>query len=202
MRVTVVPSDSCVIVDGDMLSDLSLPSAPGVHAIQWYGSYGVIEKTSGAPERISDESAIAPFVAAWQARRDEIDNPPPPPALTLAEAKSAAKAAVKRTRDRIETQGFSYLGRLFDSDERSVQRITAAALTAQVIGSGFAIEWTAADNSAVALDQATMLGMPAALAMHANALHQHAASLKVQIDLAADLAALAAINIDTGWPAP
>ena len=89
---------------------------------------------------------------------------------------------------------------MFDSDERSVLRITQAALTAQVVGAGFTIDWTAADNSTVTLNQAAMLGMPAALAMRANALHQHAAALKAQIAAAADAMALAAIDIVTGWP--
>ena len=119
---------------------------------------------------------------------------------TLAEAKAAAVADVNRRRDSLETQGFIHLGRVFDSDERSVLRITQAALTAQVIGASFTIDWTAADNSVVTLDQAAMLGMPAALAMRANALHQHAAGLKAQIAAAASATALGAIDTSAGWP--
>lgn len=201
MRVTIVPEDQCVIVDGDALSGLALPASPNTHAIQWYGAHGVIEKKAGPAERFTDESVLAPYLAVWQVRRDEIDNPPEPPEPTLAEAKAAKAAAVKRKRDLMETQGFMHLGKPFDSDERSVLRITQAALTAQVAGAGFTIDWTAADNSVVTLNQAAMLGMPAALATRANALHQHAAGLKAQIVAAADAVALAAIDIDAGWPA-
>lgn len=201
MRVTIVPEDQCVIVDGDALSGLALPASPNTHAIQWYGAHGVIEKKAGPAERFTDESVLAPYLAVWQVRRDEIDNPPEPPEPTLAEAKAAKAAAVKRKRDLMETQGFMHLGKPFDSDERSVLRITQAALTAQVAGAGFTIDWTAADNSVVTLNQAAMLGMPAALATRANALHQHAAGLKAQIVAAADAAALLAIDIDAGWPA-
>jgi len=200
MRVTIVPADQCVIVDGDTLSGLALPAAPNVHAIQWHGTHGIIERRTGAAEYFTDESVIAPFVAVWQARRDELDNPPPPPVPTLAEAKEAAIAAVNHRRDDLETQGFIHLGKVFDSDERSVLRITQAALTAQVIGASFTIDWTAADNSVITLDLAAMLGMPAALAVRANALHQYAAGLKAQIAAAADATALAAIDIVTGWP--
>lgn len=200
MRVTIVPADQCVIVDGDTLSGLALPAAPNVHAIQWHGTHGIIERRTGAAEYFTDESVIAPFVAVWQARRDELDNPPPPPVPTLAEAKEAAIAAVNHRRDDLETQGFIHLGKVFDSDERSVLRITQAALTAQVIGASFTIDWTAADNSVVTLDQSAMLGMPAALAMRANALHQHAAGLKAQIAAAASATALGAIDTSAGWP--
>ena len=200
MRITIVPADGCVIKDGDALAGLALPSAPNVHAIQWHGTHGIIERTTGAAEYFTDFSVVSPFLAVWQAKRDEIDNPPPPPVPTLADAKAAAVAAVKRRRDLLETQGFMHMGRLFDSDERSVLRITQAALTAQVFGPAFSIDWTAADNSVVTLDQAAMLGMPAALAVRANALHQYAAGLKAQIAAAADATALAAIDIVTGWP--
>lgn len=199
-RITVVPADACVIVEGDALAGLALPVSTNVHAIQWHGTHGIIERRTGGAEYFTDFSVVAPFLSVWQARRDELDAPPPPPAPTLAEAKAAATAQVKRKRDLLETQGFMHLGHLFDSDERSVLRITQAALTAQVIGASFTIDWTAADNAVVTLDQAAMLGMPAALAVRANALHQYAAGLKAQIAAAADATALAAIDIVTGWP--
>ena len=199
-RITIVPADACVIVDNDALTGLALPAAPNVHAIQWHGTHGIIERIAGGAEYFTDFSVVSPFLAVWQARRDELDNPPPPPVPTLAEAKAAAVADVNRRRDSLETQGFIHLGRGFDSDERSVLRITQAALTAQVVGAGFTIDWTAADNSTVTLNQAAMLGMPAALAMRANALHQHAAGLKAQIAAAASATALGAIDIVTGWP--
>lgn len=201
MRITIVPADGCVIKDGDALAGLALPVSTNVHAIQWHGTYGIIERKVGGSESFSDFAIVQPYLDVWQARRDELDNPPPPPAPTLAEAKAAAVAAVKRRRDDLETQGFIYLDKVFDSDERSVARITSAALTAQVIGASFTIDWTAGDNSVVTLDQAAMLGMPAALALRANTLHQHAAGLKVQIAAAADATALAAIDLVSGWPA-
>lgn len=200
MRVTIVPEDQCVIVDGDMLSGLSLPATTNIHAIQWHGTAGIIERQIGPAERFTDESVIAPFVAVWQARRDEIDNPPQPPAPTMPELQALRRAEVKRLRDKKETEGFSYLGKVFDSDERSVQRITSEALTAQVFGPAFSIEWTAADNSSVTLDQAAMLGMPAALAARAGALHSYAKGLKQQIENAV-YAELEVMDVSQGWPA-
>lgn len=201
MRITIVPADGCVIKDGDALAGLALPAAQNVHAIQWHGAYGIIEHLTGPAVRFTDLDVVQPYLDVWQARRDELDNPPPPPVPTLAEAKASAVAAVKRRRDLLETQGFMHMGHLFDSDERSVLRITQAALAAQVFGPAFSIDWTAADNSVVTLGQAAMLGMPAALAARAGALHQYASSLKTQIAAAPDAAALAAIDLGNGWPA-
>lgn len=109
------------------------------------------------------------------------------------------KSKVKAMRDQKETEGFIYMTKPFDSDERSVARITSAALTAMAVGPTFTIDWTAADNSIVTLDQAAMLGMPAALAMNANALHSAAKAHKTAID-AADFNTLTTYDITTGWP--
>lgn len=110
------------------------------------------------------------------------------------------KGKVKALRDQKETEGFVYMTKPFDSDERSVARITSAALTAMAVGPTFMIDWTAADNSTVTLDQAAMLGMPAALAVHANQLHQSAKAHKAAID-AADFDTLKTYDINAGWPA-
>jgi len=108
------------------------------------------------------------------------------------------KDKVKALRDQKETEGFAYMGKVFDSDERSVLRITQAALTAMAAGPTFTIDWTAADNSIVTLDQAAMIGMPAALAVYANQLHQSAKNHKAAID-AADFDTLKTYDITTGW---
>ena len=55
----------------------------------------------------------------------------------------------------LEVAGFSYLGEAFDSDQRSVQRISVASLAAQVVIEArqpFSIDWTTQDNSVVTLD--------------------------------------------------
>lgn len=109
------------------------------------------------------------------------------------------KARVKSLRDQKETEGFAYMGKMFDSDERSVLRITQAALTAMAMGPTFTIDWTAMDNSVVTLDQAAMIGMPAALAVYANNLHTVAKTKKAAID-AADFATLEAYDVNAGWP--
>lgn len=198
MRVTIVPEDRYIAVDGRGLS-FDFSADPNIHAMQWFDDHGTVEQKTGGsrPATLSD---VQPFVDAWEAERDRIDNPPPPPVPTLAERKATMRAAVKRERDRLETCGFRHGGVVFDSDQRSVQRINTAVQAASVAGPSFSLVWTAADNSDVTLDQAAMLTMPASLAQRAGALHAHAKTLKAAIGSAGNAAALDAIDITAGWP--
>lgn len=125
-------------------------------------------------------------------------------APSLEQIKDRQLATINAARDRREEAGFPYRGKVLDSTPRSVQRITAAALAAQAIlasGKSYSVDWTCADNSTLTLDAAGIIGMPVALAQHAAALHDHARSLKAAVDAADSEAALAAIDIQAGWPA-
>lgn len=124
-------------------------------------------------------------------------------ASALEEKKQSMISEIKSKRDFMEVAGFSYLGKVIDSNERSCQRITTAAQAAQVaisLGQAFDVEWTCADNSSLLLDGPAMLGMPVALAQYGEALHTHARTLKAQVIAAANLDELAAIDINAGWP--
>lgn len=118
---------------------------------------------------------------------------------TLARAKVTRWSEIKRNRDLLEASGFPYLGKVLDSDERSVQRITTVVQAAQAaIGAGvsFSIVWTCADNSTLALDAMAAIGMPVALAQYADQLHQTAKALRAQIEAATTVAQVEAI----AWP--
>lgn len=122
----------------------------------------------------------------------------------LAQLRAEKRAAINEERDRRESTVFPYLGRLIDCDQRSVSRITIAVQAAQVAmaaGQPFALEWTCADNSSLPLDAVGILGMPVALAVHGNSLHQHARTLKAQADAALTLDDLDASDPGSGWPA-
>lgn len=117
--------------------------------------------------------------------------------------KQALLTAINTRRDSLEESGFPYLDKQIDSDPRSVQRISTAVQAAQAaVGAGqpFSIDWTCADDSTLTLDAAGMMGMPVALAMHANAIHQHARALKSAVEAATSSADLEAIDITAGWP--
>ncbi|RYG95957.1 MAG: DUF4376 domain-containing protein, partial [Alphaproteobacteria bacterium] len=94
---------------------------------------------------------------------------------TLDEVKAARWSDMKRHRDLLEAAGFPYRGKRLDSDSRSVQRINTAVQAAQAalaVGEPFSITWTCADNTTLDLDGAGMLGVPVALALYADQLHQ------------------------------
>ena len=117
--------------------------------------------------------------------------------------KRQLQGAVTGMRDQRESAGFAYMGKVIDSDPRSVLRINTLAMTAQAALASeqpFAIDWTCQDNSALALDAMAAIGMPAALAMWANTLHQHARGLKDLIDAAQTPDELQEIELQDGWP--
>lgn len=119
---------------------------------------------------------------------------------TLAAIKAECWAAMKRHRDLLEASGFPYLGKRLDSDARSVARINTAVQAAQAalaIGEPFAITWTCADNTTLALDGAGMLGIPVALALYADQLHQTCKAMRAQINAATTAAQVESI----AWPA-
>ncbi len=104
---------------------------------------------------------------------------------TLDERKATLRAAINAERDRQEQSGFLYQGMRFDSDPTSVIRINAAvntAVSAILNQTGFAVNWTAADNTTVPLDAQGLLGLSVALAQHSNTQHVRARALKDQLD--------------------
>jgi len=99
-RVTIVPADSLVIVDGRGLNvSLSLPGH--VHAIQWDGRTGWVEHNDGTPNtpvaQTEYDALVVPALAAWESARVTADAPPPP--LTLEQAKAAKLAAIRAGHD-------------------------------------------------------------------------------------------------------
>ena len=117
----------------------------------------------------------------------------------LSKAKLTKREEINRARNTKEASGFPYLGKVFDSDQVSVQRITVAAQAAQLAktaGQPFDIVWTAQDNTQVPLNVDQVIAMPVAIAEYANGLHVTAASLKAQVESASTVSAVEAIR----WP--
>lgn len=121
--------------------------------------------------------------------------------IPLADLKAVLIDRINTQRDTLETQGFDYSGKRFQSDERSAARIANAALTAQTVGATFTVDWAAEDNTTLTLDAAGMLGMQAALTQRAATLHYYGRTLKAQVDASTTASELAAIDVTAGWPA-
>jgi|GEM_PF-2126231 len=84
-RVTIIPSDGVVIIDGRGFGGLDLSAMdPQIHAVQWYGTRGELELAPDAGSgcaniAISDLAFVQMAIDAWQAAADAEDNPPPQP---------------------------------------------------------------------------------------------------------------------------
>lgn len=104
-RVTIVPADSLVIVDGRGLNvSLSLPGH--VHAIQWDGRTGWVEHNDGMPNTPMTQAEydvlVVPALAAWELARAAADAPPEPtPEEILASRLAAIKAKYDATFGRL-----------------------------------------------------------------------------------------------------
>lgn len=103
--------------------------------------------------------------------------------LDLSLAKSQKWAEIKAARDAQEFGTLNWGGYTFQCDEVSQRRIQGAVQLA-VMDTGFSIEWTLADNSAITLTAQHMVEVGQALADHVNQGHVRARQLRAQIDAA------------------
>jgi hypothetical protein len=121
----------------------------------------------------------------------------------LEQIKSTLRAAVNAKRATYEVGGFVFEGKVFQSDQRSYERINAmatAALGSRALGRPMeTIYWTAADNSAVAMTEQKVLEFFLAFTSHGKALFDTASSLKIAIERAESVAELRAIDLDSRW---
>jgi hypothetical protein len=68
MRVTIIPCDRLVIVDGVAKRDLDLSFMADVHAVQWYDTWGDVERTDAQFKHSNEHiTSIAPYQAAIDA---------------------------------------------------------------------------------------------------------------------------------------
>lgn len=136
----------------------------GVYSIDYFnGCYTVRTEEEKAQVRynaMTDEEKAQDFKNKKEIKRIEINN----------------------ARDKAEQGGFEYLGKVFDSDPVSCQRILGASLAAQNASEYFKITWTCKDNSTIELNATELVGLSKALVSWSNECHQKASELKSQID--------------------
>ena len=101
--------------------------------------------------------------------------------------KEAKREEINTARDNAEQGGFEYLGKIFDSDPVSCQRIALASQTAMMTkqaGQEFNVVWTCQDNTTIELNADAMIGVSIALTQWSNVCHTKASELKAQLELA------------------
>lgn len=106
------------------------------------------------------------------------------PKPSLEELKEAKRAEINQARDNAEQGGFEYMGKVFDSDQVSAQRISMAAQAMALAPDGTTITWTCQDNSTIDLTAQELVGLVVALATWSNACHEKATALKAKIEAA------------------
>jgi hypothetical protein len=112
--------------------------------------------------------------------------------------------AAKARRDAAQVVGCATPAGVVQTDGESRVLINGAvtmALVAQATATPYAITFTLKDNSSVDLDAAAMIALGVAVGTYIGACHDHSLALRAAIDAAPDAAALAAIDVDAGWPA-
>lgn len=119
----------------------------------------------------------------------ELPNP------SLEELKLAKREEINQARDKAEQGGFEYLGKMFDSDPISCQRISCAAQAMSLLPASDEnkITWTTQDNSTIELTAAELSGLVVALSQWSIKCHTKASELKAQIDAAKTAEELEAI---------
>lgn len=74
-KVTVVPEDRLIIVDGEALF-FNYDATDGMHALQWDGTAGHIEWKDMVENQLLSaddyDSVVAPYVTMWQAEKDRL----------------------------------------------------------------------------------------------------------------------------------
>lgn len=141
------------------------------------------------------------FKDGWE--YEEIPQPKPEPEPTLDELKSKKREEINQARDAAEQGGFEYMGKVFDSDPISCQRMACASQAMSLLPiteEAPVITWTCQDNSTIDLNAQQLGGLIAALATWSNTCHEKATALKAQIDAAKTAEELEKITWDDNLP--
>lgn len=77
MRLTIIPSDRTVYIDGEYYSDIDMSWVPkingvAVHAVQWYGEHGSVELVTQDPNiEITELGVWEQSIELWQKKKEE-----------------------------------------------------------------------------------------------------------------------------------
>ena len=197
-KVTVVPADRLIIVDGEALV-FAYEAPASLHALQWNGESGHTEWADdpNQPLTAADYAAqVAPFVTAWQeekARREEEAAKPP----TLEESRAAALARLNSAFAAAEAAGkvMSSAGFVIDATERS-NRDIEGLITSMEATSTPETTFCAADNSFHTVTLEQLRTMRLEVIAHGQALYARKWELRTAIETAQSVDAVQAVDIN------
>ncbi|MGR3179819.1 MAG: hypothetical protein ACUZ8E_17405 [Candidatus Anammoxibacter sp.] len=73
MRVSIIPEDNIVVIDGQA-RNITLDIDPNIHAIQWHGDYGYVENKTGDNLKITDFVGYQYIVDEFYTQETEEEN--------------------------------------------------------------------------------------------------------------------------------
>ena len=111
--------------------------------------------------------------------------------IPLDDIKTEKLTELKGERDKRETAPIEYNDHLFDFDQKSYERITAAIYALDL--SGGTIHWTTADNDTVEVSANDLRGVIANAAVRSNALHIKYRGYKDRVNAALNASEVMAI---------
>lgn len=133
---------------------------------------------------------IEPYDGFIPVSQDSID-------AALVAEKSRRISDVREKRDAVEQAGSNG----FDTDIKAIVRMLAATTGLKKAGANAKVSWTKQDGGKVDLKADDIDNVLLGAVARADAVHERARQLIEQINAATTVAQVAAINIETGWPA-
>ncbi len=197
--VTVVADDRRLIVDGEMLEfDFSID--PEIWAIQWNGAHGHIEYRDGRmPLDIADEKSVTPWISLHAQEKERRRVALEKEAASRERDPVARKVALAAIRWEKETGGVVINGVRIDTSRESQNMIDGAYSYASRHLDEM-IDFKSADGW-ISLNAPTVILIADAVAAHVQRCYTHERRLSEEIDrLANDAEALAALDLEAGWP--
>lgn len=169
-RVTVIPEDKMIVVDG-IAAIVNTVFPDCLHAIQWCDGQGHAEWKDARPNTMivgADGYAawVAPLVQVWDDAQEAAASPPPEP--TLDEVVSAKLAAIQFEKCRVRDGGFLVDGVLFDSDPAARTSYLELAMRFQV-DPAFSTRWKASAGVWVEMNATLFARVQAAGTAHMQA---------------------------------
>lgn len=127
-RLVIIREDGFVSINGRGLT-IDLADMPAdLHAVQWYGAEGHVERIGQMNQPINTLGDFITWIERWQARSAELDAPPPPP--TPEQILAAKKAERQAIVDAVVVTVSS--GKVFDGNEEAQSRMSRAIQTAEI----------------------------------------------------------------------
>lgn len=200
MKVTIVPVDGLVQVNGRNISGLDLSFIDAsIHAVVWLDDHGEVQIkneagqiTGNVPLESLDDFQLA--LDAWEAARAVLDAPEPEP--TIEERRVAAWDRIKADRERRRQSGVLVNGHWFHSNDTSrIQQIGLVMMGANIPPG---LLWRTMDNGEVPMTPELAAGIfqatAASDAAHFEAAKAHRAAMEAAPDPDA-------YDFSSGWPA-